>query len=62
MAVPRPAVAPPRVTSLLKRFLALLIDGLAFFGVFYLIGALIANTTDDTTEYGLTLKGGRRWA
>jgi uncharacterized RDD family membrane protein YckC len=58
MAVPLPAVTPPRIASLLKRFLALLIDGLAFFGVFYLIGALIANTTDDTTEYGFNLEGG----
>jgi uncharacterized RDD family membrane protein YckC len=58
MAVPQPAVAPPRIASLAKRIVALLIDSLALFGIFYLVGCLVANTTDDTTEYGFNLEGG----
>ena len=56
--VSHPAVAPPRIASLASRIVALLIDGLAFVGVFWLVGSLVANTTDDTTEYGFDLEGG----
>src|SRR5215216_6916345 len=58
MAVPQPAVAPPRIAPIGQRFVALLVDGLALFGVLFLIGSLVANTTDDPTEYGFNLEGG----
>jgi len=58
MSPPHPAAAPSRVASLAKRIVALLIDTLAVAGVFWLAGSLIANTTDDPTEFGFDLEGG----
>ncbi len=52
-----PPEEPARIASLASRFVAVLIDSLAFIGVFWLIGSLVANTTDDTTEYGFNLEG-----
>src|SRR5215213_6465007 len=57
MAVPQPAIAPPRIAPLLARFIAILLDTLAVVGVYWLVGCLVANTTDDTTEFGFALEG-----
>jgi uncharacterized RDD family membrane protein YckC len=55
---PVPAAPPSAYASVLQRFLGILIDSLVLLGLFVLIGTLVANGTDDTTENGFNLEGG----
>lgn len=49
--------APP-YASIGSRLLGQLVDGLIAFGVFVIVGALVANRTGDPTENGFDLTGG----
>jgi uncharacterized RDD family membrane protein YckC len=50
--------AQPLIAPLISRIAALLLDSIALFGVFFLIGVVVANRTGDTTESGFNLDGG----